>query len=225
MMPPTIPDMLLTTTLLIAGPTLALLAATMLAGCNLAPKYVRPVGAVPATLPQDGIYPAAASDAPDVTRIGWQSFFTDDRLRRTIANRLKEAQNTAAMLTTFNDVDMSAVMKLRSEYKDLFEKRHGVRLGFMGFFVKACLTALREIPAVNAEIDGGDIIYKNFYHIGVAVGTDKGLVVPVVADVPVVPTVPVEPLPAPAIDNDLCWADPFQQYFAKVHLDSQTIPR
>ena len=104
------------------------------------------------------------------------------RLRQTIARRLKDAQNSAAMLTTFNDVDMGAVMKLRTEYKDLFEKRHGVRLGFMGFFVKACLTALREIPAVNAEIDGADIVYKNYYHIGVAVGTDKGLVVPVVRE-------------------------------------------
>jgi 2-oxoglutarate dehydrogenase E2 component (dihydrolipoamide succinyltransferase) len=104
------------------------------------------------------------------------------RLRQTIAQRLKDAQNTAAMLTTFNDVDMSAVMKLRKEYKDLFEKRHGVKLGFMGFFVRACLQALKEIPAVNAEIDGDEIIYKNYYHIGVAVGTDRGLVVPVVRE-------------------------------------------
>jgi len=104
------------------------------------------------------------------------------RLRQTIAQRLKDAQNTAAMLTTFNDVDMGAVMKLRSEYKDLFEKRHGVKLGFMGFFVKACLQALKEIPAVNAEIDGDEIIYKNYYHIGVAVGTERGLVVPVVRE-------------------------------------------
>ena len=104
------------------------------------------------------------------------------RLRQTIARRLKDAQNTAAMLTTFNDVDMSAIMKLRSEYKDLFEKRHHVKLGFMGFFVKACIQALREVPAVNAEIDGQDIIYKNYYHIGVAVGTDRGLVVPVVRE-------------------------------------------
>ncbi len=104
------------------------------------------------------------------------------RLRQTIAQRLKDAQNTAAMLTTFNDVDMSAVMKLRSEYKDLFEKRHGVKLGFMGFFVKACLQALKEIPAVNAEIDGDEVIYKNYYHIGVAVGTERGLVVPVVRE-------------------------------------------
>src|SRR6478736_5554064 len=104
------------------------------------------------------------------------------RLRSTIARRLKDAQNTAAMLTTFNEVDMSAVMQLRNRYKDLFEKRHGVKLGFMGFFVKACVQALKEIPAVNAEIDGSDIIYKNYYHIGVAVGTEKGLVVPVVRD-------------------------------------------
>ena len=104
------------------------------------------------------------------------------RLRQTIARRLKDAQNSAAMLTTFNDVDMSAVMGLRAQYKDLFEKRHGVKLGFMGFFVKACVQALREIPAVNAEIDGDDIIYKNYYHIGVAVGTERGLVVPVLRD-------------------------------------------
>jgi 2-oxoglutarate dehydrogenase E2 component (dihydrolipoamide succinyltransferase) len=104
------------------------------------------------------------------------------RLRQTIARRLKDAQNTAAMLTTFNDVDMSAVMKLRTDYKDLFEKRHGVKLGFMGFFVKASVQALREVPVVNAEIDGGDIVYKNYYHIGVAVSTDKGLVVPVIRE-------------------------------------------
>ena len=104
------------------------------------------------------------------------------RLRRLIASRLKEAQNTAAMLTTFNEVDMSAVMALRTEYKEDFEKTHGARLGFMGFFVKAVIGALREYPAVNAEISGDDIIYKNFYNIGVAVGTPQGLVVPVVKD-------------------------------------------
>ncbi|MEO1199453.1 MAG: 2-oxoglutarate dehydrogenase complex dihydrolipoyllysine-residue succinyltransferase [Pseudomonadota bacterium] len=104
------------------------------------------------------------------------------RLRQTIAQRLKDAQNTAAMLTTFNDVDMGAVMDLRSQYKELFEKKHGVRLGFMGFFIKACVAALKEIPAVNAEIDGTDLIYKNYAHIGVAVGTEKGLVVPVLRD-------------------------------------------
>jgi 2-oxoglutarate dehydrogenase E2 component (dihydrolipoamide succinyltransferase) len=104
------------------------------------------------------------------------------RLRQTIAHRLKEAQNTAAMLTTFNDVDMSAVMRLRTEYKDSFEKKHGVRLGFMGFFVKAVVQALHDVPAVNAEVDGTDLVYKNYYHIGVAVGSEKGLVVPVVRD-------------------------------------------
>jgi 2-oxoglutarate dehydrogenase E2 component (dihydrolipoamide succinyltransferase) len=104
------------------------------------------------------------------------------RLRQTIARRLKEAQNQAAMLTTFNDVDMSAVMELRKTYRELFEKKHGVRLGFMGFFVKACVHALKEIPSVNAEIDGQDLVYKNYYHIGVAVGTEKGLVVPVLRD-------------------------------------------
>jgi 2-oxoglutarate dehydrogenase E2 component (dihydrolipoamide succinyltransferase) len=106
------------------------------------------------------------------------------RLRRTIAARLKEAQNTAAMLTTFNEVDMSAVMALRSEYREAFEKKHdGVRLGFMSFFVKACVAALKEFPAVNAEIDGDDIVYKNFVHMGIAVGGPAGLVVPVIRDV------------------------------------------
>ncbi len=104
------------------------------------------------------------------------------RLRQTIAKRLKEAQSNAAMLTTFNEVDMSAVMALRNQYKDVFEKRHGVRLGFMSFFVKACVFALKVVPAVNAEIDGTDLIYKNHYDIGVAVGTERGLVVPVVRD-------------------------------------------
>jgi 2-oxoglutarate dehydrogenase E2 component (dihydrolipoamide succinyltransferase) len=104
------------------------------------------------------------------------------RLRRRIAERLKQAQNTAAMLTTFNEVDMGAVMELRDQYKDSFEKRHKVKLGFMGFFVKAAIQALKEIPAVNGEIDGGDIIFKNHYDIGVAVGTEQGLVVPVVRD-------------------------------------------
>jgi 2-oxoglutarate dehydrogenase E2 component (dihydrolipoamide succinyltransferase) len=104
------------------------------------------------------------------------------RLRQTIARRLKDAQNTAAMLTTFNEVDMSEVMALRARHKDAFEKKHAAKLGFMGFFVKACVGALKEVPSVNAEIDGADIIYKNYYHLGVAVGTDKGLVVPVVHD-------------------------------------------
>ena len=104
------------------------------------------------------------------------------RLRQTIARRLKEAQNNAAMLTTFNEVDMGAVMALRDKYKDGFEKRHKVKLGFMGFFVKACVHALKQVPEVNAEIDGTDIIYKNHYDISVAVGTERGLVTPVVRD-------------------------------------------
>jgi 2-oxoglutarate dehydrogenase E2 component (dihydrolipoamide succinyltransferase) len=104
------------------------------------------------------------------------------RLRLKIAERLKESQNTAAILTTFNEVDMSTIMALRNEYKDIFEKKHGVKLGFMSFFVRACVAALKEIPAVNAEIDGTDIIYKNFYDIGVAVGSPQGLIVPVLRD-------------------------------------------
>jgi len=107
---------------------------------------------------------------------------TMSRLRRTIALRLKESQNTAAQLTTFNEVDMSHVMALRTEYKESFEKKHGVRLGFMGFFVKACIAALKELPNVNAEIEGDDIVYKNYYDMGIAVSTEKGLVVPVVRD-------------------------------------------
>ena len=104
------------------------------------------------------------------------------KLRQTIARRLKDAQNTAAMLTTFNEVDMSEVMALRARYKDAFEKKHSAKLGFMGFFVKACVQALKEIPAVNAELDGADLVYKNYYHVGIAVGTEKGLIVPVVRD-------------------------------------------
>ena len=104
------------------------------------------------------------------------------RLRQAIARRLKEAHNTAAMLTTFNEVDMTAVMALRNEYKDGFEKKHGVKLGFMSFFVKASIAALKELPAVNAEIYGDEIVYKNYYDIGVAVGTPQGLVVPILRD-------------------------------------------
>ena len=120
--------------------------------------------------------PSAPSDAEREERVKMT------RLRLTIARRLKEAQNIAAMLTTFNDVDMGAVMDLRKIYREVFEKKHGVRLGFMGFFVKACVNALKDIPAVNAEIDGDELVYKNYYHIGVAVGTEKGLVVPVIRD-------------------------------------------
>jgi 2-oxoglutarate dehydrogenase E2 component (dihydrolipoamide succinyltransferase) len=120
--------------------------------------------------------PSPADDAAREERVRMT------RLRQTIARRLKDAQNTAAMLTTFNEVDMGHVMALRAQYRDLFEKKHGVKLGFMGFFVRACVAALKEIPAVNAEIDGTDLIYKNYYHIGIAVGTERGLVVPVVRD-------------------------------------------
>jgi 2-oxoglutarate dehydrogenase E2 component (dihydrolipoamide succinyltransferase) len=120
--------------------------------------------------------PSPANDATREERVRMS------KLRQTIARRLKEAQNTAAMLTTFNDVDMSAIMALRAQYKDVFEKRHGVKLGFMGLFTKACIQALRDVPSVNAEIDHDEIVYKNYYHIGVAVGTEKGLVVPVVRD-------------------------------------------
>jgi len=104
------------------------------------------------------------------------------KLRQTIARRLKDAQNSAAMLTTFNEADMSEVIAMRQRYKDLFERKHQIKLGFMSFFVKACVQALKEIPAVNGEIDGTDLVYKNYYHIGIAVGTDRGLVVPVIRD-------------------------------------------
>ncbi|MBI3701563.1 MAG: 2-oxoglutarate dehydrogenase complex dihydrolipoyllysine-residue succinyltransferase [Afipia sp.] len=129
--------------------------------------------------PAAAIQVRASSPADDAAR---EERVKMTRLRQTIARRLKDVQNTAAMLTTFNEVDMTNLMALRSHYKDLFEKKHGVKLGFMGFFTKACVQALKEVPAVNAEIDGTDLIYKNYYHIGVAVGTDKGLVVPVVRD-------------------------------------------
>ena len=141
-------------------------------GDMLSALSTKPVPAVPAQVRA----PAAPDDDSREERVKMT------KLRQTIARRLKEAQNTAAMLTTFNDVDMSAVMKMRSQYKDIFEKKHGAKLGFMGFFTKACVQALKEIPAVNAEIDGQDLVYKNYYHIGIAVGTEKGLVVPVVRD-------------------------------------------
>jgi len=132
--------------------------------------------AAPAAAPIAVRAPSGADDASREERVKMT------KLRQTIARRLKEAQNTAAMLTTFNEVDMTEVMGLRARYKDIFEKKHGNKLGFMGFFVKACVQALKELPAVNAEIDGTDLIYKNYYHIGIAVGTEKGLVVPVVRD-------------------------------------------
>jgi 2-oxoglutarate dehydrogenase E2 component (dihydrolipoamide succinyltransferase) len=131
---------------------------------------------VPSTAPVQMRAPSPADDAAREERVPMT------RLRQTIARRLKDAQNTAAMLTTYNEVDMSAIMRMRNDYKDLFEKKHGIKLGFMGFFTRACIQALKEIPEVNAEIDGTDLVYKNYYHIGIAVGTERGLVVPVVRD-------------------------------------------
>jgi 2-oxoglutarate dehydrogenase E2 component (dihydrolipoamide succinyltransferase) len=139
------------------------------AGTQAAPAASAPVASAPRA-------PVPADDAAREERVKMT------RLRQTIARRLKDAQNTAAMLTTYNEVDMTATMDLRKEYKDIFEKKHGVKLGFMSFFVKACCHALREVPEVNAEIDGTDVVYKNFVHMGVAVGTPSGLVVPVVRD-------------------------------------------
>jgi len=135
--------------------------------------------ATPVNQPAAAVQVRAPSPASDAAR---EERVKMTRLRQTIARRLKDVQNTAAMLTTFNEVDMTNLMALRSQYKDVFEKKHGTKLGFMGFFTKACVQALKDIPAVNAEIDGTDLIYKNYYHIGVAVGTDRGLVVPVVRD-------------------------------------------
>jgi 2-oxoglutarate dehydrogenase E2 component (dihydrolipoamide succinyltransferase) len=133
----------------------------------------------PVNQPAAAVQVRAPSPADDAAR---EERVKMTRLRQTIARRLKEVQNTAAMLTTFNEVDMTNVMALRAHYKDLFEKKYATKLGFMGFFTKACVQALKDIPAVNAEIDGSDLIFKNYYHIGIAVGTDKGLVVPVVRD-------------------------------------------
>ncbi len=146
----------------------------MMAAIERAAAAPTPVAATAAAVQMRA--PSPADDAAREERVHMT------RLRQTIARRLKDAQNTAAMLTTFNEVDMGAVMALRNQYRELFEKKHGVKLGFMGFFVRACIQALKEIPAVNAEIDGSDIVYKNYYHIGVAVGTERGLVVPVVRD-------------------------------------------
>ncbi len=135
--------------------------------------------AAPATAPAPAAAPRAPVAADDAAR---EERVKMTRLRQTIAKRLKDSQNTAAMLTTYNEVDMSAVMALRNEYKDAFEKKHGVRMGFMSFFTKACCHALKEVPEVNAEIDGTDIVYKNYIHMGVAAGTPTGLVVPVIRD-------------------------------------------
>ncbi len=162
----------------------------------------------PAAPPPPAPPAAAAAPRPDHPR---EERVRMSRLRRRVAERLKDAQNTAAMLTTFNEADMSGVMALRRRYRDPFEKRHGVRLGFMSFFVKACIGALKEIPAVNAEIDGGDIIYKNHYDIGVAVGTAQGLVVPVLKDADAMSFAEVErsiaDLGARARDGKLSMAD------------------
>jgi 2-oxoglutarate dehydrogenase E2 component (dihydrolipoamide succinyltransferase) len=169
-------------------------AAKLMADSNIAPSSVDGSGkrgqvlkedvlaavaktvAAPVAAPVIARTPSPAGDTVREERVKMT------RLRQTIARRLKDAQNNAAMLTTYNEVDMKAVMDLRNRYKDIFEKKHGVKLGFMGFFTKAVTHALKELPAVNAEIDGTDIIYKNYCHVGVAVGTDKGLVVPVVRD-------------------------------------------
>jgi 2-oxoglutarate dehydrogenase E2 component (dihydrolipoamide succinyltransferase) len=141
-----------------------------------APAVSAPAVSAPAPAPADPAPAPVAETGPREERVRMT------RLRKRIAERLKEAQNTAAMLTTFNEADMTAVMALRKQYRDSFEKRHGVRLGFMSFFIKAAIAALKELPAVNGEIDGDEIVYKNHYDIGIAVGTPQGLVVPVIRD-------------------------------------------
>ncbi len=176
-------------------------AKKAMAEAGLAPDAVQGTGRDGRIMKEDvartvagaaGAAAAAAAPAPAPAAIPRAPVPADDaareervkmtRLRATIARRLKDAQNTAAMLTTYNEVDMSGIMGLRNEYKDAFEKKHGVKLGFMSFFVKACTHALKEVPEVNAEIDGQDVVYKNYVHMGVAVGTPSGLVVPVVRD-------------------------------------------
>jgi 2-oxoglutarate dehydrogenase E2 component (dihydrolipoamide succinyltransferase) len=144
------------------------------------PAPIQTLASTPLPVSPPAPAPAARTTTPDDGAREERVRMT--KLRQTIARRLKDAQNTAAMLTTFNEVDMSEVMALRTRYKDAFEKKHSAKLGFMGFFVKACVQALREVPAVNAEIDGADLVYKNYYHVGIAVGTDKGLIVPVLRD-------------------------------------------
>ncbi len=172
-----------------AGPA----ATKLMAENNVAPGAITDAtgkdgrvtkGDVLAFLSKPAAAPAPAAAAPKAPRApeSGEERVKMTRLRLTIARRLKEAQNTAAMLTTFNEVDMGAAMALRAEYKDAFEKKHGVKLGFMSFFVKACVAALKEFPAVNAEIDGDEIVYKHFVHMGIAVGGPSGLVVPVVRD-------------------------------------------
>ncbi len=167
-----------------------------------APAAAAAMAPAPAAIPRA---PIPADDAAREERVKMT------RLRATIAKRLKDAQNTAAMLTTYNEVDMSAVMDLRNTYKDVFEKKHGVKLGFMSFFVKACIHALKEIPEVNAEIDGQDVVYKNYVHMGVAVGTPNGLVVPVLRDADQMSFAGIEKkiteMGARARDNKLTMAD------------------
>jgi 2-oxoglutarate dehydrogenase E2 component (dihydrolipoamide succinyltransferase) len=165
-----------------AAPAAASVAATPTPVPAAAPKPAPVAPAPAAKAPEPAPVPAQPRGPVNASDDGREERVKMTRLRQTIARRLKEAQNTAAMLTTFNEVDMKPVMDLRNSYKELFEKKHGVKLGFMGFFTKAVTHALKEIPAVNAEIDGDDLVYKNYAHIGVAVGTDKGLVVPVVRD-------------------------------------------
>jgi 2-oxoglutarate dehydrogenase E2 component (dihydrolipoamide succinyltransferase) len=160
------------------GDVLAAVAAAQAPVPVAAPLQTPASAQLPVTAPAPA--PAARTTTPDDGAREERVRMT--KLRQTIARRLKDAQNTAAMLTTFNEVDMSEVMALRARYKDAFEKKHSAKLGFMGFFVKACVQALREVPAVNAEIDGADLVYKNYYHVGIAVGTDRGLIVPVVRD-------------------------------------------
>ena len=164
--------------------------------------------AAAASAPAPAAIPRAPIPADDAAR---EERVKMTRLRATIAKRLKDAQNTAAMLTTYNEVDMSGVMDLRNTYKDVFEKKHGVKLGFMSFFVKACIHALKEIPEVNAEIDGQDVVYKNYVHMGVAVGTPNGLVVPVLRDADQMSFAGIEKkiaeMGARARDNKLTMAD------------------
>jgi 2-oxoglutarate dehydrogenase E2 component (dihydrolipoamide succinyltransferase) len=164
------------------GDVMEALAHPAAAPAPVAPPPVAPMPAAPAPVAPTPVPPAAlrAPAGPEDSQREERVRLT--KLRQTIARRLKDAQNTAAMLTTFNEVDMGEVMAMRTRYKDAFEKKHGAKLGFMGFFVKACVQALKDIPAVNAEIDGADLVYKNYYHLGIAVGTDRGLVVPVVRD-------------------------------------------
>ncbi len=162
------------------GDVLAAVAAAQAPVPVVVPAPIQTPASTPLPVSPPAPAPAARTTTPDDSAREERVRMT--KLRQTIARRLKDAQNTAAMLTTFNEVDMSEVMALRARYKDAFEKKHAAKLGFMGFFVKACVQALKEIPAVNAEIDGADLVYKNYYHVGIAVGTDKGLIVPVVRD-------------------------------------------